>query len=149
MSYEISLSDVVSKLANSANGAGSTAAAGERGVILAEVLGSKYFASGHLPGAVNLPLDALERAAVILGRGATIERDAEIIVYCASATCQNSHIAQRKLTEMGFSNVRVFAGGKAAWTDAGLALVVPSAMRALRTEEGISDAGVAAAPREP
>ncbi len=87
--------------------------------ILAEVLGPKYFATGHLPGAINLPLEGfVESAARLLP-----DKDSRIVVYCASSSCQNSHIAQRKLIELGYRNVRVFSGGKAGWTDAGGELV--------------------------
>ncbi len=87
--------------------------------VVAEILGPKYFEGGHLPGAINLPLDGLvEGAARLLPNKA-----AEIVVYCASVTCQNSHVAQRKLLSLGYANVRVFAGGKAAWKDAGRTLV--------------------------
>jgi rhodanese-related sulfurtransferase len=47
------------------------------------------------------------------------DHTADIVVYCASATCQNSDIAARKLQSLGYPNVRVFRGGKAAWRDAG------------------------------
>lgn len=87
--------------------------------VVAEILGSQQFASGHLPGAINLPLDRfLENAVRLLP-----DKAAEIVVYCSSVTCQNSHVAARKLQSLGYPNVRVFAGGKAAWRDAGYALV--------------------------
>jgi rhodanese-related sulfurtransferase len=87
--------------------------------VVAEILGPQQFASGHLPGAINLPLDGLvENAARLLP-----DKGAEIVVYCSSVTCQNSHIAERKLRSLGYRNVRVFAGGKAAWRDAGNELV--------------------------
>jgi rhodanese-related sulfurtransferase len=87
--------------------------------VVAEILGPENFASGHLPGAVNLPLEGLtENAARLLP-----DKGVDIVVYCASSTCQNSHIAERKLRSLGYRNVRVFAGGKAAWKDAGHQLV--------------------------
>ena len=86
--------------------------------VVAEILGPKYFASGHLPGAVNLPLEGfVENAARVLP-----DKAARIVVYCSSRTCQNSHIAQRKLLELGYRDVRVFAAGKAGWKEAGGAL---------------------------
>ena len=46
----------------------------------------------------------------------------EIVVYCASATCRNSHIAAGTLERLGYENVAVYAGGKEDWTAAGLPL---------------------------
>ena len=86
--------------------------------VLAEILGPQYFASGHLPSAVNLPLEGFtENAARLLP-----DKAAEIVVYCASATCQNSDIAERKLHSLGYQHVRIFKAGKAAWREAGFPL---------------------------
>jgi rhodanese-related sulfurtransferase len=41
-------------------------------------------------------------------------------VYCASSTCQNSHVAAKVLGQMGYANVVVYAGGKQDWQEAGL-----------------------------
>ena len=87
--------------------------------VVAEILGPQYFASGHLPGALNLPLEDFGEAA----QRALPNRAVDVVVYCASSTCQNSDIAARKLQSLGYRNVRVFKGGKAAWKDAGHALV--------------------------
>jgi rhodanese-related sulfurtransferase len=87
--------------------------------IVAEILGPNHFASGHLPGALNLPLEGFSEAAP----RTLPSKAADIVVYCASSTCQNSDIAARKLLALGYGNVRVFRGGKAAWKDAGLPLV--------------------------
>jgi len=51
-------------------------------------------------------------------------KDAEIVVYCASATCANSGIAASVLASLGYKNVRVFTGGKQEWEEAGLPLEV-------------------------
>ena len=92
--------------------------------VVAEILGPQYFARGHLPGALNLPLEGLaERAAQLLP-----DKRASLVVYCASSTCQNSDIAQRKLRSLGYQDVRVFKGGKAAWQEAGLTLEAPASL---------------------
>lgn len=85
---------------------------------LAEILGPEHFASGHLPGAINLPLEGF----AALAQRALPDKSAPIVVYCASATCANSHIAQQKLLALGYRDVRAYKGGKAAWRDAGFAL---------------------------
>jgi rhodanese-related sulfurtransferase len=87
--------------------------------VLAEILGPQHYASGHLPGALNLPLEGFSEAA----QQALPNKAVDIVVYCASSTCQNSDIAARKLVALGYGNVRVFRGGKAAWRDAGLPLL--------------------------
>jgi rhodanese-related sulfurtransferase len=94
--------------------------AGGEHPILAEVLPATHYASGHLPGAAHLPLESLETVARTVCPNST----ASIVVYCASTTCSNSEVAARRLTALGYTHVRVFRGGKAAWSDAGLVLAV-------------------------
>lgn len=88
------------------------------GTVLLEALGERHYASGHLPGARLFPHErARELAAeVVPDKGATV------VVYCASETCRNSHVAAGVLTSLGYADVRVYAGGKKDWTDAGLPL---------------------------
>jgi len=85
---------------------------------IVEVLPRESFDAGHLPGAENLPLGGLDQA----GRALVPDREQLVVLYCSGPTCNNSHLAARRLTELGYRNVRVFAGGKAAWRDAGLPL---------------------------
>lgn len=84
--------------------------------ILVEALPEKYWRDWHLPGARNLPHDQVRQLAPAL----LPDKSAEIVVYCASATCQNSHIAGRVLEQMGYANVSVYPGGKQDWQEAGL-----------------------------
>ena len=86
--------------------------------ILVEALPEKYYRDGHLPGARHLPHDR----ARALASAVLPDKNAEIVVYCASATCQNSHIAARVLEQMGYADVAVYPGGKQDWQEAGLAL---------------------------
>lgn len=87
--------------------------------LLVEVLGPAHFAAGHLPGALNLPLEGFAKNAP----AALPDKSAEIVVYCASQSCRNSDLAARQLSALGYSNVRVFSGGKASWLEAGRSLV--------------------------
>ena len=85
---------------------------------LIEALPAKYYLEGHLPGAVHLPHDRVRQ----LGPAALPDKTREIVAYCASATCQNSHIAADTLRAMGYARVTVYAGGKKDWVEAGLEL---------------------------
>src|SRR5436190_23477882 len=85
---------------------------------LLEALPAKYYNDGHLPGARHFPHDqARQLATAVLPDKAT-----EIVVYCASQTCQNSHIAARVLEQVGYTNVAVYAGGKQDWVESGQSL---------------------------
>lgn len=89
-------------------------------VVLLEALPASYFERGHLPSARNLPHDRVRALAPTVAP----EKDAEIVVYCASPTCQNSSVAAGALIGLGYRNVRVFAGGKQEWEAAGLAFEI-------------------------
>ena len=86
--------------------------------VLVEALPEKYWRDWRLPGARHLPHDQV----AALAPRVVPDRSAEIVVYCASAACQNSHIAARHLEALGYSNVAVYAGGKQDWQDAGLSV---------------------------
>ena len=84
--------------------------------ILVEARPEKYYRHAHLPGAKHLPHDQVAD----LAPSTLPDRNAQVVVYCASATCRNSHLAAAALAELGYANVAVFAGGKKEWIDAGL-----------------------------
>ena len=83
---------------------------------LIEALPAENYQYAHLPGAINLPPDQVRTLAPQL----LPQKDAEVIVYCAGAICHSSEGVARELTEMGYSNVRRYVGGKQDWIDAGL-----------------------------
>ncbi len=85
-------------------------------VILVEALPEQHYLDRHLPGALRLPHDQ----AAALAPAVLKDKDAEIVVYCANVSCQNSHIAARALTGLGYRNVAVYAEGKQDWIEAGL-----------------------------
>ena len=92
--------------------------AGANPPLLAEALPEKYYRDWHLPGARHLPHDEVDR----LAAGVLPDKSAEIVVYCASRSCRNSHIAAAKLAQLGYENVAVYAGDKQEWSEAGLAV---------------------------
>jgi len=94
--------------------------------LLLEALPAKYFDDAHLPGARNMPHDAVAELAPRLAP----DKTAPIVVYCANAACQNSHIAAVRLKQLGYSDVRVYAAGKQDWVDAGLPVEHGSAVPA-------------------
>jgi rhodanese-related sulfurtransferase len=85
---------------------------------LLEALPEKYYRHGHLPGARLFPHDQ----ASLLAATVLPDKQAKIVVYCASATCLNSHQAAETLSALGYANVRVYVEGKADWQAAGLTL---------------------------
>lgn len=94
--------------------------------VLAEALGPAYFEDAHLPGAVNLDPDRFDELVPAL----LPELATEVVVYCASETCRNSHDAAARLVSLGYENVSVFAAGKADWVEAGLPVESGASVRA-------------------
>jgi rhodanese-related sulfurtransferase len=82
--------------------------------LLLDVRTPAEFAAGHVPGAVNVPIDSLAGRLDELGRG----RDREVVVYCERGP--RAAKAQAALAAAGFSAVRQLEGHMAGWRDAGL-----------------------------
>jgi rhodanese-related sulfurtransferase len=83
--------------------------------VLVEALPEKYWRDWHLPGARHLPHDEVDTLATKV----LPDKAAEIVVYCASRGCQNSHVAAQRLAQLGYGNVAVYPGGKQDWMAAG------------------------------
>ncbi len=87
-------------------------------VVLVETLRAEHYDQGHLPGAVHLhPDDVERRAAQVLP-----DRDALVITYCSNVACGNSRAVAEKLAKLGYRNVRRYEAGKQDWQEAGLPL---------------------------
>jgi rhodanese-related sulfurtransferase len=85
---------------------------------LLEALSEQHYLRGHLPGAIQFPHDQVRRLAPLV----LPDAGQSIVVYCASKTCRNSQIAAGVLRQLGYQDVRVYAGGKQDWEAAGLTL---------------------------
>ena len=81
--------------------------------VLIDVRIPKDFASGSIPGAINLPMDASfwDKLEVI----SNIEKSEHIVVFCQSKQCKWAEIIGRFLSDSGFRNIRVFRGGWVEW----------------------------------
>jgi len=76
-------------------------------VTLVDVRDEDEFADGHLPNAVNIPLNQLRQ------RLSELKPEHPVVVYCQSG--QRSYYATRILMLNGFSDVRNLSGAYATW----------------------------------
>lgn len=86
---------------------------------LIEVLPEEEFEKGHIPGAINLPLDNLETLAK-----SRLKKNDKIVVYCGSYACQASTKAAITLLKMGYKKTLDFKAGKKGWLHTGLDLEI-------------------------
>lgn len=87
--------------------------------VLLEAAAPEDYRQSHLPGALNLPPERVPAVASEL----IPRKDIEVIVYCAGADSDASERVAQQLLTLGFSNVRLYAGGKRDWIEAGLPIV--------------------------
>jgi rhodanese-related sulfurtransferase len=92
----------------------------ERGeeFVLVDALPTIAFAGAHLPGAVSIPPERVD----FLAERRIPDRETEVVVYCANPRCESSVEVATRLVELGYRNVRHYAGGKEEWRQAGLPL---------------------------
>mgnify|MGYP006336880375 CR=1 FL=1 len=91
---------------------------GGEAFVLIDALPPIAFAASRLPGAVNIPPDAVESMADL--RIPDFETD--VVVYCANPDCESSGEVAARLVELGYRNVKHYSGGKDDWRAAGLPL---------------------------
>ena len=84
---------------------------------LVEVLTRAEYDKGHIPKAINIPLDELETLAK-----QKLKKTDTIVVYCANYTCHASTKAAGTLLDLGYQRVLDFKGGKRWWQHAGFEL---------------------------
>jgi len=84
---------------------------------LIEALPQAHYDREHLPGALNVPgaLDADLAAALVPDPGTTV------VTYCSGPACGRSKATAAAFTRLGYTDVRVYPGGKSDWLQAGLA----------------------------
>jgi rhodanese-related sulfurtransferase len=86
----------------------------EEPMTIIEALPQKYFDAEHLPGALNIPHDEIQ----VLAPDILPDKNAFMVVYCASTDCRNSKIATDTLQKMGYTNAFEYVEGKQHWLEA-------------------------------
>ncbi len=89
-------------------------------LVVVNVLDQDFYNDCHIKGSVNVTLDAVEQFAT------TLDRNAEIVVYCSNYQCATSEYVAKKLKSLGYNRVYVYEGGVAEWYQKGLPVVGPS-----------------------
>lgn len=87
-------------------------------VVLLEVLGHDHYEKGHLPGALNAPVD--ERFDERMER-LVPETERPVVVYSDDRGDEAaSRRAAARLDALGYEHVFLYEGGKRDWREAGL-----------------------------
>lgn len=82
-------------------------------LVLSDVRDPSEFTKEHIPGAINIPLEALSEKAK------EFKKSQRIVVYGETHTDGSSNRAAEMLEKMGFRRVSDFDGGVYAWKQAG------------------------------
>ena len=87
----------------------------QNGVII-DARPEKVYKKTHIPNAINIPDSKFGIYSDIL----PTDKSKKIIVYCGGYKCSKSHKVAKKLTELGYSKVLVYAAGLPEWKKEGL-----------------------------
>lgn len=90
--------------------------AAEPDFFLLDVRSPALFATGHVPGAVNLP-----RGKMTAARMAEFGAGTLFVVYCAGPHCNGANKAAIRLARLGLP-VKMMIGGVTGWLDEGFSL---------------------------
>jgi len=77
------------------------------------VLSTKQFRAGHITGSINVPLSSPEFVKLVEER--VPNKSEQLVVYCASKTCDASPKASKILEKNGYTNIYDFEGGIKEW----------------------------------
>jgi len=82
-----------------------------------DVRSPEEFASGHVPGAVNIPHDQ------IAARLAEVPKDRDVVLYCRSG--RRTALAGQVLADNGYTRLKHLEGDIAAWQERQRPMEVP------------------------
>ena len=81
--------------------------------IVINVLDYENYSDCHIKGSISIPVNKIDEIKKI------VDKDAQIVAYCAHYKCGISAEARKKLLEMGYKNVLLYEGGIAQWHQKG------------------------------
>jgi rhodanese-related sulfurtransferase len=86
-------------------------------ILFVDARGPSEYRPGHLPGAVNVPAEDVERGLDQLRRAAGSGR--EFVIYCSGPGCPLSLDLATILADKGIPKVTILPEGWSGWLDAG------------------------------
>ncbi len=95
-------------------GCGEPAGTKQSGLVVINVLDKELFDDCHIKGSMNLPFEMIDEQVE------SIDKQAEVVIYCSNYQCTSSEYVAKKLCEKGFCNVAVYEAGMAEWYQKGL-----------------------------
>jgi rhodanese-related sulfurtransferase len=78
-------------------------------ILVINVLDHETYLDCHITGSVNIELDHL------LEHMAGLDKDKEIVLYCANASCPKSGQAYELLHDLGFTHLYAYSNGMKDW----------------------------------
>ncbi len=77
----------------------------------------RIYTKQHIRGAVSLPASSFDKRYEDFSK--EVDKEITLVVYCQSFSCSKSEVVAEKLAVIGYTNIRVFAGGLVPWVEAG------------------------------
>jgi len=98
---------------------------GGEGLLFIDSRGREDFAAGHIPAALSVPLDRMQgsrKSDLRLEWAGTLDFPGAqtLVIYCEGGDCQTSISLAKIIHDKGYKDIRIFAGGWAEWSAAGL-----------------------------
>ena len=90
---------------------------GDETLYVLDVRSPEEYASGHVPGAINIPYDQ------IAARIAEVPKDKDVVLYCKSG--RRAGIAAEVLAGQGYNRLQHLEGDIVAWVEKGRPLETP------------------------
>jgi rhodanese-related sulfurtransferase len=95
---------------------------GAEGLLFIDSRGRDDFAAGHIPGALSIPLEKIQRSRKTFPGLVTLDFPGgqTLVVYCEGGDCQTSISLAKIIHDKGYKDIRIFTGGWDEWHAAGL-----------------------------